>query len=404
MGKNLKGFIALVLSLLVLMLGSCTTQTSTTPEKGSSSKTESELSSSSESSSEQSDDVQTVVIKDINSVAAGVSKNEPEINIESVDSLIVGNSDKDNIGLVRIPLPAAITSEDVVSAKIRLKVQEGDNPNINASPITVVWDRLGVNWNEIKDDIADYTTNDGTLSDGWYEIEITDIVKGWFDGKYPNYGVILQESGESTTSFYTPYSENEEDIPELVVEYNVPEITPNAAPFGYDAQDTGNCLSFALRDGDAIYADMLGIDMSVIKEYYDNEKYDDALEYVKDLVIKYVDENADSLKISSFRELSDFEEEIDAEKEYRIALRIGMNDDSFDFHLQSQIQDGAWTEKFGSSISRIVPGSNINLDPGLYPWDQNEFWGLDKWTAFYDSNTVYFAVTKDVPEITFHLQ
>lgn len=66
------------------------------------------------------------------------------------------------------------------------------------------------------------------------------------------------------------------------------------------------------------------------------------------------------------------------------------------------MSDGAWAEKFGYGLSRITPGTNKDLNPSLYPWDSNEYWGTSQWTGYYDSKVSFFAIEKDAMEFTNH--
>lgn len=385
-----------IILISILLLSSCSTT------KPSASESNSNTISTNSSNQSQESEIKTAIVKDYGSTVAGVSEENPEQNIESVENITITNSDS---ALIRIALPAGITSSQVESAYLKLKLQETDgaeSPTIQATPVTTAWDRIGVNWNQIKDNTKNIVTDTGKIEqDSWYSIDITNIVKEWLSGEIPNYGLLLEETGNAKSVFSSPYSEDE-NCPELIINYRNSTIDKKFSPFGYEKQQDGNCLSFALRDTDPIFHDSLNIDMEIVQEKFDSDGINSVLDYVKDLTIDYVETNKESLEISSFREVDSFDAPIE-DDEYIIALRVGIQDKSFDYHLQVQLEDGTWAEKFGTTDSRIVPGSNSDIDPGLYPWDQNEFWGLDKWNSFYDSDTVYFAVTKDSPNFTNHL-
>lgn len=384
--KKSKSCLLILLTALLLITSSCkkSGNESSMPENPS----QLEENPVTEENETEAAEAETVIIKDENTTTAGVSRTKPDINIESVEALTVQNSGEDMLGLIRLPLPAGIEPQNVLSASMSLKIKTGDAPDITARPVTLVWDRLEVTWGEIKDYVSDIKSGEAAITeDGWYSIDITDIVKGWLSGTIPNYGLLLEEN-RGISAFYTAYTE-EEYYPELKISY-MP-VAETYAPFPYGQQEYGNCLSFALRDKESILLEDLGIQMPVLQEAYTTGGVSAAFQYVKDLTVEYAEKNAESLSISSFREIESFDAPIN-ENEYRIALRIGMDESSFDYHLQMQLEDGSWAEKFGPETSRIVPGSNGKLDPGLYPWDQNSFWGLAKWTAYYDSETAYFAV------------
>lgn len=361
---------------------------------------------------------ETILIKDINGVSAGVSPSNPDINLEAVDGIQIQNTAASDIkGLLRLPLPSAMLPDDVVSAKLRLKRQSGENTQLRGIAVGNVWDRLGVTWNTIQENLVTNTATDpGEFEeDDWYVLDITGIVQGWLSGAYGNSGILLEEmEKDSSIVFYSPYTEIPDYCPELVITYT-PSHQDNFGTFTYEKQEKGNCLSFALQDKDGILAEDLGINTKILQQKFNAGGSTEALGYLQELVSAYVKDHADALKITSFREISSFDAEIDPETEYRIALRIGLETEegledlprgraSFDYHLQVQLLDGSWAEKFGASTSRIVPGSNGVVDPGLDAWDQNEIWGMSKFSAYYDSSTVYYAVRKNSDAFTSHLQ
>lgn len=360
---------------------------------------------------------QTILIKDINTTSAGVSQSSPDANIDAVEGLQVKNTtaDGDLRGLLRVPLPAAILSEDVISAQLRLKRQSGDNPQLRAIAVNSNWDRLEVTWDILQRSLLpDTATQTGELvEDDWYAIDVTAIVKGWFSGTYANGGVMLEESEPDTsTIFHSPYTETVDYCPELVINYT-PSPQGNHAPFAYQKQEDGNCLSYALRDTDAIMATDLNLDTKVLQQRFNTGGSDEAVKYMEELTLAYIEKHADVLKITSIREIPSFDADINPETEYRIAMRIGIYSEkglsdlpeygaAFDYHFQMQLSDGSWCQKFGPDVTHIVPGSNAVVDPSLVAWDQHEIWGMSKFSSYYNSKTVYYAVQKDGTEFTTH--
>lgn len=351
----------------------------------------------------------TVTVKDNElTVSAGISKSNPEKNIESVESLVLKHTPEETqTVLLRMPLPAGISSDELISASLRLKKKSGDTPTLQATAITNPWDRLEVTWNSLEDAFSELKTDGITAkSDGdWYSIDITEIAKGWLSGDTGNYGMMLEETQtDKETTFFSSY-ESLEECPELILTYSKKDIL--AGKFDYQQQESGNCLSFALRDKSPILAEDLQLDDQQLQKLYQEKGLDSAADYVEELALAYIQEHKEELQIRHIRKLSSFDEEINPETEYRIVTKIGAEENydgslNFDYHWQVQLPDGSWAEKFGFSNSRIVPGSNKALDPGLYPWDQNEYWGMQKWTAFYDSKPAYYAVEKERPAFTTH--
>ena len=72
--------------------------------------------------------------------------------------------------------------------------------------------------------------------------------------------------------------------------------------------------------------------------------------------------------------------------EYRIALRTG----EADCHFMLQHSDGSWSHKPSSLPSRLIAGDN----PSEIAWDGHAKTGRVIYNNYYNSKTVYFAVTK----------
>ena len=86
-----------------------------------------------------------------------------------------------------------------------------------------------------------------------------------------------------------------------------------------------------------------------------------------------------------------------ASNEYRIALRTG----DADYHFMVQHNDGSWSHKPGICSTRLINGAN----PSVVSWDAPKidpyfyyYYGIVKEVGseanYYDSKTIYFAVTK----------
>lgn len=353
----------------------------------------------------------TVVIKDPSVMTAdGVSQTDPDSNVEMIESLVVQkNIDGEDTGvLLRIDLPAGIQAEQVESAHLRLKRMEGTTSSLTASAVIPIWSSIRVTWNQINSIPPADTTEVGKQNGNWYQIDVTEIVRSWLSGKYANYGFLLTETeAGSKTVFFSPYVCEEDDAPVLELEYKPTDTEVSMNEYPYMAQEDGNCLSFALRDTGVILENDLGIVPDKLKEQYQSAGLDGVQQYIKTLYESYIMKNRETLEIHSFRELSDFIAPIE-NAEYRVAFRVGVTENAdgtltYDYHFQAQLPDGSWAEKLGLNDSRIVPGSNADLDPGLFPWDQNEAWGMIKYNGFFDSKTIYYAVKKDSTEFTNHM-
>lgn len=76
--------------------------------------------------------------------------------------------------------------------------------------------------------------------------------------------------------------------------------------------------------------------------------------------------------------------------EYRMALRVGQDSYTYDYHFMLQCSDGGWCEKQGDANS-IYDG---NINPSTFSWNLYYYDGTLYKANFYNSATVYFAVKK----------
>ncbi|EKD96075.1 MAG: Fibronectin type III protein [uncultured bacterium] len=139
---------------------------------------------------------------------------------------IVFFSDDIRRSYVKFDISSIPDNATVNSAKLRLN-QKSHTLTDNAVTIDIIrligdWSETGVKWSNKPGNYAPTVSKSVTKSATWVEWTITNTVKGWVDGTYPNKG--LEISGKNLSSDYLlTFSSREGDKdPELVVDYDVP--------------------------------------------------------------------------------------------------------------------------------------------------------------------------------------
>ncbi|MDJ0911354.1 MAG: DNRLRE domain-containing protein [Woeseiaceae bacterium] len=123
----------------------------------------------------------------------------------------------------------------ILSATLSLHHKSGSGTDvpISAHRITQAWDEASATWNRREagtdwntvggdfDSTAVATTNVGPASDRRYEWDITQLVQGWSDGSYTDYGVALtaESGGSEGETFYTSADPDPTRRPRLTVSY-----------------------------------------------------------------------------------------------------------------------------------------------------------------------------------------
>ena len=127
-------------------------------------------------------------------------------------SMYVGNSpDRGRVRtLMKVPtLPSLDIGDKVVHAEIAAYVTYCyPGCSVTVHRVLSDWTQSTATWNsdidfyplECEYQIIDAMSRDESRNDRWERFEITDLVRGWYSGEYPNYGVMLTGSGEYSSS------------------------------------------------------------------------------------------------------------------------------------------------------------------------------------------------------------
>ena len=335
----------------------------------------------------------------------------------------IGNTEDgaEAYSFLRLPLGGQFMADEVISAKLFLKSASITAPSaITLGMVSQNWDQQEKPQGLARDMVDASSLKRRELvyeGDGWYSLDATPVVKAWLRGDMRNYGFAL--IGIEGEELFTA-GVNGASAPYLLVRGAVSERDLSHGAFGFTQQPSagmlvnldgaGNCLSYALRDYVPVYLEDLGLDYEAITERFFDEGEDAVAELVAVQLEKYVAEYGQALSVSGFRRLEGFDSEIDPEKEYRIAFRVGchavapnpLSRHNFDYHFWAQLNDGRWTEKFPSDYSTVVPGTAADISPERYKWGSARQWVMADRREYDRSKVIFYAVTKDTREFTVH--
>jgi len=152
--------------------------------------------------------------------------------------------------LIQFDINSLPSDASIKHAYLKLYLTGGGDTTLRVERITSPWDERGAIWNN-QPSIWTYTglfiplLMDIGASGHTYSIEITNIVKDWFEGNYANYGLILMPSERdpySNCEFYSSeYTGEIYDIrrPRLEVGYeSVTPPSPTPTPSPPEPEDT----------------------------------------------------------------------------------------------------------------------------------------------------------------------
>jgi hypothetical protein len=169
------------------------------------------------------------------SADAYIAQDEADTNFGSeteltVRSRITGPNPRNWRVLVRFNLSSLPSNGRVDSAILELYVATApaSSRTYGAHRLTSNWTELevtwnsnatGSSWNTVGGDFVDTAANltdVPAVEDIWVSWNITEVVRGWHNGTYPNYGVLIKDNAEnSTTSYETIFASREDLTPEL---------------------------------------------------------------------------------------------------------------------------------------------------------------------------------------------
>lgn len=164
---------------------------------------------------------------------ADIAEAYPNINRGMGENMWVGYDEQPESmartvrSLVRFNLASIPSGATIDSARLRVYlIASYDYPNrwrrVTAYRPTADWNEFIVTWNNAPGFAEAYGSVDVLHEDwGWYEVEVTNLVRAWMSGTYPNHGIMLrgpEVSGDesSVRMFSTREGSNP---PQLVVNY-----------------------------------------------------------------------------------------------------------------------------------------------------------------------------------------
>jgi len=185
----------------------------------------------------------------VNGVDTYISELSPNTNYgTSKDIWISSDTGNARLSLLKFKLGGIPTGVRVLSAKLSVKQTSTSDPSIpvTAHRIYSHWDEGFATW-KLRDDGVNWNTDGGDFdatviaaadigvpANVRFEWDIAELVEGWLNGRYPNYGVALRtvEPNISGSKFDTSDHGDNKRFPSLSVEYACECGTACIAPQG----------------------------------------------------------------------------------------------------------------------------------------------------------------------------
>ncbi len=131
---------------------------------------------------------------------------------------------------IKFDLPSFITADSISAAYMNIKYHSGSTPEVKAYRVTKHWTPSTLTWeNRPRYNTVNVSSGTYQASNDWYKIYVTDIVRSWYAGTYKNYGFVLRDDVESTTSHWTTFYSSDAaspNKPELHIMYKEGQYLP----------------------------------------------------------------------------------------------------------------------------------------------------------------------------------
>ncbi|REE81237.1 YD repeat-containing protein [Paenibacillus taihuensis] len=131
--------------------------------------------------------------------------------------------------LVQWYLPSLPNSAEISTATFKAyqsNTSATTNATIDLFRITDYWTGTGATWNNPPTIPASpYASVTSNVVGGYYTWDVSNLVKDWYSGARPNYGFLLKQQNESTTTYRSFSSVNDTaNLPVLTINYNIDPI------------------------------------------------------------------------------------------------------------------------------------------------------------------------------------
>ena len=174
---------------------------------------------------------------------------------------------------LKFNIPSSIPSGGVTAASLDMEKTSGAIPTVNAYRCHYSWSSSTLTWaNRASSLLFDKSPVSQPFSSAhvWYTIDVTNIVQKWVNGTEPNYGFVVAEDIETSTSQWTVFYSSDAvspHKPELIITYTTsvtPPVTPATPSVNLMLQYDG---AYALRYGGDAYSRILR-QANEVKSFY----------------------------------------------------------------------------------------------------------------------------------------
>ena len=158
-----------------------------------------------------------------------VSSEKPTTNYQMSTALRTGKDEPYGVRrtYIKFDIPSSVCGK-ISNAYIRIKKNSGASPSVRAYRVLANWSSNTVVWYN-KPSFDNTASSLSThISNDWYKIGVTNIVKTWVDGTKTNYGFMLKDATETNTSQWTTFYSSEAaspNKPELHITYSKASLT-----------------------------------------------------------------------------------------------------------------------------------------------------------------------------------
>ena len=130
---------------------------------------------------------------------------------------------------IKFNIPSSVPQYSVISATLDMERTSGVAPTTKAYRCQYSWSSSTITWANARDALVNGSPVSFPYSSAniWYSINVSTIVKQWVNEGLPNYGFVLADQTESSTSHWTTFYSSDAvspHKPELLITYGNPDF------------------------------------------------------------------------------------------------------------------------------------------------------------------------------------
>ena len=235
----------------------------------------------------------SIMISSIETADAFVASAAPNTNYRYTTELRTGKDTTYGVrrSYIKFNIPSTIPANCVTRSYLQVEKSSGVDPTIYACIVRDSWSSATITWNnKASYTMVNASSTSVPYAEGstWHKMDVTSIVQAWLSGAYPDYGFVLLDETENSTSHWTTLYSSDASSPhkpELHIWYTDPGSGPvpfrSIRLYGVNITDHVHEATYdhhaSLRNAKNLLESHGYTDVALLTGYFEPETFKDQL-------------------------------------------------------------------------------------------------------------------------------